>query len=632
MPSALIANGYARVQRALGWRLRKLLGDEIVDRTFVKIAKHWRPILRKPVFIGITGSAGKTTTKELLLGVLSHRRQGIANPASLNVLPEVAKTILRLRPTHDFCVAEMGAPEPGALNEPLALFQPNIGIVTVIGNDHWSAYNSREEIAKEKTKLIASLPPTGTAVLNADDDLVLAMARNTTAKVITYGISPKAELRAEHIHAAWPDRLEFTLTFGNERVHIRTQLCGSHWIPAVLSAIGGGLAAGMSLTECADGIASVAPFEGRMQPVMNAGGVTFIRDDYKAPLWTIDACFAFMKSARAKRRIIVIGELSDVVSKKERKYERAAKIAQDIVDMTIFVGPWATSTLKTRKPGAKDSLRVFGHVRDAAEFINGNTTEGDLVLLKGTNKQNHLIRIIMARTGNIACWRDDCARDWFCNECPDRNNPSGLPLLMDSATVSGSSPRSIQSTQRRTAPDEQVIIGLGNPESKYAGTPHNIGYEVVDRIAVSNGLVWETIPDGWIAHGSFEDRCVCLVKINMPMNLIGAGLKRLSENLAFGPEQCILVYDDLDLPLGSIKIRMSGSAGGHRGVASILEAFQSDAFRRVKVGVGQEDGILNRLEYVVTAFSATKHSAVEQAILSAEEHLIKFVTIFPKAP
>ena len=110
------------------------------------------------------------------------------------------------------------------------------------------------------------------------------------------------------------------------------------------------------------------------------------------------------------------------------------------------------------------------------------------------------------------------------------------------------------------------------------------------------------------------------------MNLTGAGLKQLSENMAFGPEQCILVFDDLDLPLGTVNTRLSGGAGGHRGVASILEAFQTDAFRRVKIGVDQEGAKLNRVDYVLTPFAAANRDAVAQAILTAEAHLLKILT------
>jgi UDP-N-acetylmuramyl pentapeptide synthase len=163
------------------------------------MAHLWRPILKKPVFIGVAGSVGKTTTKELLLSVLSHKGRGIGNRGTLNILHQVAKTILRVRPQHDFCVAELNEIAPGVMDAQLALLQPSMGIVTVIGDDHWSVFHSREGIANEVGKLVASLPATGTAVINADDELVFAMRANCSARVITYGASPDAELHAEEI-------------------------------------------------------------------------------------------------------------------------------------------------------------------------------------------------------------------------------------------------------------------------------------------------------------------------------------------------------------------------------------------------------------------------------------------------
>lgn len=614
---------YTRLQDALSWRLRKLLGDRVLDSLLIKTTQCWRPMLKKPVFIGITGSAGKTTTKELLLGILSHKGRVIGNTESLNLVEEVAKTILSVRPTHDFCVSELAATKPGSLDKSLTLLQPSIGIVTLIANDHWSAFNSRDAIAQEKSKLVTLLPSTGTAVLNADDELVCAMARECAARVITYGISANADIRAEDISSAWPDRLELTLVRGAERMKVRTQLCGTHWVTSVLGAIGGGLTAGMSLNECAQGIASVAPFAGRMQPVTTQDGVTFIRDDFKAPLWTVDACFEFMKAARASRKIIVFGTLSDCGSKSGLKYEKVARRAQEIADITIFVGPWASHILKARQPGREDTLRVFNHVRGAAEYINTNTREGDLILLKSTNKQDHLLRIIMSRTGGISCWRNDCKRVSFCNECPYSTKPSGVPTSLPTKIAPNTAPQIPLSAQYAIDPNEQVIVGLGNPGAEFDGTPHNIGYETVDHLASSLGLAWNMTSEAQIARGSSRGRRVCLVKIQMAMNLTGTGLKRLSENMAFGPGQCILVHDDLALPIGSVRTRLGGGAGGHRGVASILEAFQANEFRRVKIGVGQSDQKPNRVEYVLTAFAASDRAVIDQAIPTAEAHVLK---------
>jgi len=629
---AAMTGALAHLRDALAWRVRRLVGDQVVDRTTIKIAQRWRHVLKKPLFIGITGSAGKTTTRGLLLGILAQTRRGTGTRPHFNRPTEVAATILRLRPAHDYCVAELSEGRPGEMDAAVALLQPGIGIVTVVGNDHWSAYGSRDALAAEMRKLVASLPATGTAVLNSDDKLVMAMATDCAATVITYGMSPDADLRAEGVVSAWPDRLRMTLVRGEERVHLRTQLCGAHWIPSVLGAVGGGMAAGLSLRECAEGIARIPPFDGRMQPVTTPDGVTFIRDDFKASLSTIDASFAFMETARSKRKVIVIGEISDIGPKKGQRYAKTARLAQEIADVTIFVGPWAPSVLTTRKAGKEHALRAFSHVRDAAAYINSITREGDLVLLKGTQTQDHLRRIIMARTGDIACWRDDCKRYTFCDECPDRNKPSGSPGSAGRASVAGESVHVHPPAQSTIGPDEQLIVGLGNPDPGRAGTPHNIGYDVVDRLAASLGLTWDTTPEASVACGSAQGRSVRLIKIRTSMNRIGAGLKELSDRTPFSPEQCVLVYDDLDLPLGAVRIRLSGGAGGHRGVASILEAFQSDAFRRVKVGVGRPGAKLNSAEYLLNAFDEVGRAAADLAVATAQARTIELVATHPKAP
>lgn len=371
--NSLRRNPFKYVRDALAWRIHGSWDpfvESVADRSAIVAATAWRPFLRKSVFVGITGSAGKSTTKELLVGILAHSKRGVGTPGNENVLPFVARMILRMRPSHDFCVAELTEDRPGVMDEMLPLLQPSVGIVTVAKYDHVSSYDSPEGIAVEMGKLVTSLPTQGTAVLNADDEQVLAMAANCRGKVITYGVSPTAELRADNIDTAWPDRLAMDVAYGNDRVNVRTRLCGAHFVPSVLGAIGGGLAAGMSLAECAEGIARVAPFTARMQPVTTDDGVTFIRDDFKAPLWTLDASLAFMQSAHASRKIVVIGELSDTGAGKVEKYTKAASQALEIADVVVFVGPWASSVHKARRHGNEKVLRAFSQVYDADTYIN----------------------------------------------------------------------------------------------------------------------------------------------------------------------------------------------------------------------------------------------------------------------
>ena len=595
----------ARLFHATAWRVRKLVGDRRVDDFLVKLALRWRPVLRKPVFVGIAGSAGKTTAKDLLHGILSGVLHGIASPGTLNVPPEVAKTVLRVRPNHAYCIAELSEHLPGVMDANLVLFQPAIAIVTVVKDDHLAAFESRDALAGEIAKLVHHLPPTGTAVLNADDTQVLAMATQCRARVLTYGLAPEADVRAEDVSAAWPQRLQMTLVYRDHRVHVQTQLCGAHWLPSVLGAVGGALASGLTLAQCAKGLEGVEPFEGRMQPVTTPEGVTFIRDDFKAPLWTLDACFEFMKAAKAKRKIVVIGELSDIINKKEKRYEQVAHRAQDIADIAVFVGPWATCALAARKASNPGALQIFNHVKSAADYISSITHAGDLVLLKGSSKQDHLQRVILARRNEVACWRDDCQRNQFCTACPDRMRPSLPAALSRPVGATPSMPLEPMRGTGQNAVPPTVLVGLGNPGPQFVNTPHNAGYALVDALAKSGGLAWQEAPEGWLAQGQIGGQPVRLVKIRSAMNLTGVGLRQLAQRMPFTPAHCVLVFDDLDLPLGAVRLRERGSAGGHRGVASVLEAFQTDAFRRLKIGVAPRDKSVNRASYVLQPLDAT---------------------------
>ena len=254
------------IANAIDWRIRSMLGDLVIDNAIVRAGKRYRQLLEKAKFFGIAGSVGKTTAKDLLVSILNTRGRAIGNPLSLNVAPEIAKVVLRTRPWHRFCVAELGETAPDSLNSQLAVLQPLIGIITVVGDDHISAFGSREAIAREFAKLVEAIPPHGTIVLNLDDELVSGLKKEAKCRVITYGTGANADLQATEINSIWPDPLKFTATFDGESVAIHTQLYGKQLLTSALAAIGGGLAAGLTLADCAKGISSVSPTEGRMQP------------------------------------------------------------------------------------------------------------------------------------------------------------------------------------------------------------------------------------------------------------------------------------------------------------------------------------------------------------------------------
>ena len=295
-----------------------------------RLVTLYRPLLRHVVFIGVTGSCGKTTAKELIAGVLGSKFKGKKTPDTDNQPWHIALTVLSVKPKDDFCVHEIGVgkrAQQGIFDKALELVRPQIGVVTNIGTDHISAFGTIDAIAAQKGRLIEALPARGTAVLNADDQRVLAMRSICKARVMTYGLASEAMVRAEDVRSRWPERLSFTVRYEGQTEVVTTQLCGTHWVSAALATITVGLAMGMSLTRAVRALEGVPPFEGRMKPEIRDDGVTFVCDDAKASLWSIPAALDFMRQASAPRKIVVMGTISDYTGNSDRAFVSLTKKA-----------------------------------------------------------------------------------------------------------------------------------------------------------------------------------------------------------------------------------------------------------------------------------------------------------------
>jgi UDP-N-acetylmuramoyl-tripeptide--D-alanyl-D-alanine ligase len=552
------------------------------------LAPLYRAQLRRVVFIGVTGSCGKSTTKELIAAVLSSQLKGYKNPGTHNTPHYIGTWILRVKPNDEFCVLEIAAAKRGEripLERPLNLVKPRIGVVTNIGSDHISAFGSMEAIAAEKGKLIAALPSDGIAILNADDPNVLAMRSRCAGRVITYGLAPEAMVRAENVNAAWPERLSFTVWFDGQSHAVHTQLPGAHLVHCVLAAVAVGLAMGLPLTVAVQAISTVPPFPRRMSPVIREDGVTFIQDDAKAPLWSIPAVLDFMKAASAGRKIVVIGTISDYTGNSDRTYVSVARQALAAADQVVFVGSRASKSLKARRHPGDDALQAFPSVEAAGAQLRESFRPGDLVLLKGVD-HDHLEALIAARSTGKA--------------------RAGAPL---------------------TGPSIQVVVGLGNPGTQYQDTPHNVGQTVLDLLARSLQAEWVRDEQAMIARIESQGRIVYLIKPLTYVNVTGPVLSQLARRLNFAAGQCVLVHDDMDLPLGALRVRMKGGDGGHRGVGSIQRAFGSDAFRRVKIGVGRPEQTRRAADHVLATFAPPKMPVIERACTEAAQRILGLLEI-----
>lgn len=250
-------------------------------------------------------------------------------------------------------------------------------------------------------------------------------------------------------------------------MQIRTQLLGKQLLTSTLAAIAGGLAAGLTLAECATGISRVAPVEGRMQPVLAPRGITFIRDDFKAPAWTVEPLLEQLRDACANRKIFILGSISDCESK-ERGVSKIASKAVQVADITILYGRFAVAGLKARKSSTESKVFAFTRIQDVANLLRSILHDNDLILLKGSEKKDHLSRLALSLTQTVNCWVDDCGRDMFCSECSHLQSHRGPPGLINSASSESDTSATPSDLLPNIAPTDQIIIGLGNPGAEYA--------------------------------------------------------------------------------------------------------------------------------------------------------------------
>ena len=176
-----------------------------------------------------------------------------------------------------------------------------------------------------------------------------------------------------------------------------------------------------------------------------------------------------------------------------------------------------------------------------------------------------------------------------------------------------------------------VVVGLGNPGDRYAGTPHNVGQRALSFLAEPFGATWSTGDDARLCRIQWRGATVYLVQPLVFMNNVGPVLSRLAGQLPLAPTTCILVHDDLDLPVGRIRTRLHGGDGGHRGVRSVLHAFQTDTFPRVKIGVGRPAPGQTVRDYVLSPFAADQQPVIDQACRDAADRVLEMIGSLPSA-
>ncbi len=372
-------------RKLAGLKMPVCLRVENTVEILQQIAKDWRDALSVRV-IGITGSVGKSTTKELTASVLETRFRTLKNPGNLNNEIGLPLSLLRLTEAHERAVLEMGFYLPGEIALLCRIARPHVGVITNVSEVHMERAGSMEAIVAGKTELVENLPasPDGVAILNYDEPLVRQMAQKTSARVMYYGLSSEADLWADEIEGLGLEGVRFVMHYEGEVVHVRVPLLGRHSVHTALRATAVGLVEGLGWQDIMEGLQD-SRMQLRLVAVQGPSGSLILDDTYNAAPPSVIAALNLLAELEG-RRVAVLGDMLELGEYEEKGHRMVGARAAQVADEIIAVGERARWIAEEAVQAGMHIENVFA-LQDSQEAIihlKDQVGKGDVVLVKGS--------------------------------------------------------------------------------------------------------------------------------------------------------------------------------------------------------------------------------------------------------
>ena len=369
----------------------------VVDDTVAAMhaaARAWRDRFSLRI-VGITGSVGKTSTKELAHSVLSSRFRTFKSPGNRNSVLGLPPALFQLRPHHQRAVLEMGMYTTGEIARLCEITRPVVGVITMIDPVHMERAGTLENIVAAKQELVEALPPDGVAILNRDEPLVMGMADHTQARVFTYGLDPGADLWADDIESMGLDGVRFTLHHEGRALRVHVPLLGRHSVHTALRAAAVGLVEGLTWEEI---VAGLKDEEAQLRLVTERGphDALLLDDTYNASPASVIAALNLLQDLPG-RRIAVLGDMLELGAAEEESHRLVGRRARRVAHILITVGERgrliAEEALAAGMPGHR--VHVLETAEEAIAALREMLEEGDVVLVKGS-RALYLDRVVAA--------------------------------------------------------------------------------------------------------------------------------------------------------------------------------------------------------------------------------------------
>lgn len=359
----------------------------IVDDTLLalqRIAAVHRDQLNLKV-VGITGTVGKSTTKELVYEVVSQSFITLRNSGNLNNEIGLPMTLLQAGKGHRVAILEMGFYVAGEIKLLCDIAKPEIGVITNIGTVHAERAGTIDDIANGKAELVEELPEDGIAILNYDDPYVLPMAAKTKARVMTYGLDPRADIRASEIESYGLEGIRFKLTAGSEEFRIRIPLIGRHSVHTALRAIAVGRALDMSWQNIILGLSN-GQSHLRMTVMYTENGAMIIDDTYNASPDSVLAALSLLQEIGGYK-VAILGEMRELGQYETQGHRSIGQRVAHVCDEFIAVGEKMKEAVFAAINGGLDPKRIkwFGTVAETINYTKlRNFSKGETILIKGS--------------------------------------------------------------------------------------------------------------------------------------------------------------------------------------------------------------------------------------------------------
>jgi len=372
---------------------------EDTTRSLGRLAAWHRSRFNVPV-VGITGSIGKTTVKELTAAVLATRWEVLKPASSFNNQWGLPLTLLRLGSEHGAAVVEIGTNQAGEIGTLAEIARPTVGVVTMVAAVHTEFLGSIDGVREEKAALVRALSPSGIAVLNADDPRVASMAREAKGRVVTFGRAAGATVRIADEPTDTDDGFAFTLETGGRRQPVSVAFAGRHNVANALAAAAVGVALELPLADIARGLAAARPVGGR-GVWKRAGEVTVLDDTYNASPASVRAALDTLAARRAGRRaVVVLGDMLELGALSEDAHREVGRqVAALGADEFVGLGRHAALAVEAARAAGLADAHHAPTFEDAVAHLLKRLAPGDVVLVKGSRgmRMERVVDALVAR-------------------------------------------------------------------------------------------------------------------------------------------------------------------------------------------------------------------------------------------